>query len=77
LASLGKAFFGESMFSRKTDASKIALVSLVEHLRDEGAELLDTQWMTDHLRQFGGHEVPRDTYLELLEDALEEILYQS
>lgn len=74
---LGKAFFGESMFSRKTDASKIALVSLVEHLRDEGAELLDTQWMTDHLRQFGGHEVPRDTYLELLEDALEEILYQS
>jgi len=45
------------MFSRKTDASKIALVALVEHLRDEGAILLDTQWMTEHLKQFGGYEV--------------------
>jgi len=71
---LGKAFFGESMFSKKTDASKIALVALVEHLRDEGAILLDTQWLTDHLRQFGGYEVPRDVYLELLADALEELL---
>lgn len=70
---LGKAFFGESMFSRKTDASKIALVALVEKLRGEGAILLDTQWMTDHLRQFGGHEVPRDLYLEMLEDAMEEL----
>lgn len=71
---LGKAFFGESMFSRKTDASKIALVSLVEHLRGEGAVLLDTQWLTEHLKQFGGYEVARDVYLELLAEALEEVL---
>jgi leucyl/phenylalanyl-tRNA--protein transferase len=56
-------FFGESMFSRKTDASKIALVSLVEDLRARGFKLLDTQWMTPHLRQFGGYELPRDEYL--------------
>jgi len=67
---LGKVFFGESMFSRKTDASKIALVHLVEWLRSEGVVLLDTQWMTEHLRQFGGYEVPRDVYLDLLEEAL-------
>lgn len=67
---LGKAFFGESMFSRKTDASKIALVHLVEWMREEGYTLLDTQWMTDHLRQFGGTEIPREEYLELLADAL-------
>ena len=67
---LGKAFFGESMFSRKTDASKIALVHLVEWLRENDYTLLDTQWMTDHLRQFGGIEIPRDVYLELLAEAL-------
>lgn len=67
---LGRAFFGESMFSRKTDASKVALVHLVEWLRDEGAILLDTQWMTDHLRQFGGYEMPREEYLDLLGEAL-------
>lgn len=67
---LGRAFFGESMFSRRTDASKIALVHLVEWLREEGVVLLDTQWMTDHLRQFGGHEVPRDEYLGMLAVAL-------
>ena len=67
---LGRAFFGESMFSRKTDASKIALVELVGWLRGQGASLLDTQWMTDHLRQFGGYEVPRDEYLDLLAEAL-------
>lgn len=67
---LGKAFFGESMFSRKTDASKIALVHLVEWLRENDYTLLDTQWMTDHLRQFGGMEIPRDVYLELLAEAL-------
>ncbi len=70
---LGKAFFGESMFSRKPDASKIALVYLVEWLRDNGFKLLDTQWMTDHLRQFGGIEVPREQYLSLLAEALAEI----
>lgn len=67
---LGRCFFGESMFSRKTDASKIALVHLVDWLRGEGAVLLDTQWMTDHLRQFGGYEVPRDEYLKMLGEAL-------
>lgn len=71
---LGNVFFGESMFSRKTDASKIALVHLVDWLRAEGAVLLDTQWMTEHLQQFGGYEVPRDVYLTLLEDALEPLL---
>lgn len=71
---LGRAFFGESMFARKSDASKIALVHLVEWLRKEGFTLLDTQWMTDHLRQFGGYELPRDDYFILLEDALEGIL---
>lgn len=67
---LGKAFFGESMFSRKTDASKIALVALVGMLRERGFLLLDTQWMTDHLRTFGGFEVGRETYLELLAKAI-------
>lgn len=64
------AFFGESMFSRKTDASKIALVHLVEWLRDTGGELLDTQWMTDHLRQFGGYEMSSDDYLVWLDEVL-------
>jgi leucyl/phenylalanyl-tRNA---protein transferase len=63
-------FFGESMFSRKTDASKIALVTLVERMRLRGFELLDTQWMTDHLTQFGGYEVLRQDYLLALQQAL-------
>lgn len=63
-------FFGESMFSRKTDASKIALVGLVERLRERNFRLLDTQWMTPHLRQFGGMEVPRRAYLKRLVDAI-------
>lgn len=70
---LGRAFFGESMFSRKTDASKIALVHLVEWLREEGVMLLDTQWMTEHLRQFGGYEVPREKYLRMLDGALSDV----
>jgi len=68
---LGRAFFGESMFSRKTDASKIALVNLVEWLREERVILLDTQWMTDHLRTFGGYEVPQVEYRQMLEEAVE------
>jgi leucyl/phenylalanyl-tRNA---protein transferase len=67
---LGKAFFGESMFSRKTDASKIALVALVDRLRELDFGLLDTQWMTDHLRTLGGIEIERGEYLELLEEML-------
>ena len=71
--SLGRAFFGESMFSKRTDASKVALVGLVGWLREGGFELLDTQWMTDHLRQFGGYEVPRVDYLKLLRGALSDL----
>ena len=67
---LGNAFFGESMFSRKVDASKIALVHLVEWMREEGLTLLDTQWLTEHLKQFGGYEVPREIYVKLLEEAV-------
>ena len=66
----GAAFFGESMFSRKTDASKIALVALVTKLRNDGVKLLDTQWMTSHLAQFGGKEIPRKKYLKLLAAAI-------
>ncbi len=68
---LGGAFFGESMFSNETDASKVALVALADRLRRNGYQLLDTQWMTDHLRQFGGIEIARLDYLERLEAALE------
>ncbi len=64
-------FFGESMFSRKTDASKIALVALVENLRTRGFRLLDTQWMTEHLRQFGGYELTRKEYHAALGKALQ------
>lgn len=63
-------FCGESMFSRKTDASKIALVALVEHLRARDFRLLDTQWLTPHLRQFGGCELTRHQYHAALGDAL-------
>jgi leucyl/phenylalanyl-tRNA--protein transferase len=59
------------MFHRKTDASKVALVALVETLREKNFHLLDTQWMTDHLRQFGGYELPRREYLVQLQAALE------
>jgi leucyl/phenylalanyl-tRNA--protein transferase len=67
---LGGAFFGESMFHRATDASKVALVALVERLRARGFLLLDTQWSTPHLEQFGTYEVPRSDYLNLLAAAL-------
>lgn len=67
---IGRAFFGESMFSRKTDASKIALVRLVEWLREQDVILLDTQWMTDHLRTFGGYEVPAVVYRKMLDEAV-------
>jgi leucyl/phenylalanyl-tRNA--protein transferase len=64
------AFFGESMFHRATNASKAALVALVEHLRERGYALLDTQWVTEHLLQFGAIEIPRRRYLRLLDQAL-------
>jgi leucyl/phenylalanyl-tRNA--protein transferase len=64
------AFFGESMFHHVTDASKVVLAALVERLRAGGFTLLDIQWVTPHLEQFGAIEVPRERYLELLEDSL-------
>jgi leucyl/phenylalanyl-tRNA--protein transferase len=67
---LGRAFFGESMFSRARDASKIALVYLVARLRYGGFELLDTQFVTGHLARFGAIEVSRPEFQRLLEGAL-------
>jgi leucyl/phenylalanyl-tRNA--protein transferase len=67
---LGAAFFGESMFSVERDASKVALVHLVERLRKGGFRLLDTQFLTAHLAQFGAIEIAREDYLVLLDDAL-------
>ena len=67
---LGRAFFGESMFHRARDASKVALVHLVARLKAGGFRLLDTQFVTDHLRTFGAIEVPRRQYHKLLEAAL-------
>lgn len=67
---LGAAFFGESMFHHARDASKVALVHLVARLRAGGYRLLDTQFVTDHLRQFGAFEVPRRAYHRLLAHAL-------
>ena len=63
---IGGAFFGESMFHRVTDASKVALHALVERLRRNGFLLLDTQWNTPHLASFGVIEIPRPTYRRLL-----------
>jgi leucyl/phenylalanyl-tRNA--protein transferase len=68
--SIGGAFFGESMFSRVTDASKVALVHLVALLREGGYRLLDMQFLTSHLAQFGAIEVPRAQYQRLLAEAL-------
>ena len=68
--SLGSAFFGESMFSTERDASKVALVYLAARLIHGGFTLLDTQFVTDHLRSFGATEVPRQRYHKLLEQAL-------
>ena len=68
---IGGAFFGESMFHRERDASKIALVALVEHLRAKKFALLDTQWLTPHLQQFGAIEISREHYLRLLARAVE------
>jgi len=68
--SISGAFFGESMFSHMPHASKVALVHLVECLRRAGYRLLDTQYVNDHLRQFGVMEISRMDYLEYLEKAL-------
>jgi leucyl/phenylalanyl-tRNA--protein transferase len=68
----GGCFCGESMFSRATNASKIALVHLVTHLNKQGFTLLDTQFTNDHLKQFGCIEIPQEDYLKKLERALKE-----
>ena len=68
---LGRAFFGESMFSRRRDASKIALAWLVDHLRRCGFTLFDTQFLTPHLASLGGVEIPRAEYRARLAEALE------
>ncbi len=68
--SIGAAFFGESMFSRQTDASKVALVHLVARLRHGRYRLLDTQFVTKHLASFGAVEISREEYHRRLADAL-------
>ena len=68
--SLGGAFFGESMFSKETNASKVALCALVERLKKGGYTLLDTQFLTSHLATFGGIEISQKEYLKLLKPAL-------
>lgn len=68
---IGGAFFGESMFHRTTGASKIALWALVERLRERRFTLLDTQWLTPHLEQFGAREISRQLYLHLLSEAVD------
>lgn len=68
--SLGGAFFGESMFTRTRDASKVCLVHLVSRLNERGYELLDTQATTEHLRRFGAIDIPASLYLNLLRRAL-------
>lgn len=68
---VGGVFFGESMFSRARDSSKVALVHLVARLRLGGFRLLDTQWVTSHLAQFGAVEMPRLDYKRLLEVAVD------
>jgi leucyl/phenylalanyl-tRNA--protein transferase len=68
--SVGGAFFGESMFHRVTDASKVALCALVERLRERRFTLLDTQWRTPHLERFGAMEISRRQYMYLLSRAV-------
>jgi len=67
---IGGLFAGESMFHRRTDASKVALVALVDRWRDGGGTLVDVQWATEHLRTLGAVEIPRERYLELVATAV-------
>ncbi|MGH6763222.1 MAG: leucyl/phenylalanyl-tRNA--protein transferase [Phyllobacterium sp.] len=69
--SLQRAFFGESMFTRERDASKVCLVHLVEHMKQRGFILLDTQFLTSHLERFGAIEVPQRHYQRMLDEALQ------
>ncbi|MFT5725024.1 MAG: leucyl/phenylalanyl-tRNA--protein transferase [Bacteroidia bacterium] len=65
-----KAFFGESMFSRATNTSKLALIHLVEFMKKNDFTLLDTQYLNDHLKQFGAIEIPDEKYMEMLNEAI-------
>lgn len=67
---IGGIFFGESMFHRETDASKVALCALVERLRKNGFQLLEVQWLTPHLQTFGAVEIPRAEYFRRLGECL-------
>lgn len=67
--SIGAFFAGESMFHKATDASKVALVALVDHLRDLPGAMVDVQWQTDHLASLGAREIPRSDYLHRLDEA--------
>ena len=69
---INRFFAGESMFHTETDASKVALVHLVDLMLLDGMVLFDTQWLTDHLESLGGIAVPRGTYLRMLADAVAE-----
>lgn len=67
---IGRVYFGESMFTRETDASKVALVKLVQYLQPRGFELIDCQVATRHLQRFGAREIPRQGFLDRLHSAL-------
>lgn len=68
--SLGSVFFGESMFARVSDASKVAFVTLVERVRQEGCLMIDCQMTTHHLQRFGAREIPREVFLHILDEGL-------
>jgi leucyl/phenylalanyl-tRNA--protein transferase len=68
---LGRMFFGESMFTRATDASKVALVALVEKLRRDGFELIDCQQQTRHLASFGARPIPRQDFVQRLKELID------
>ncbi len=68
---LGRAFFAESKFHRETDASKVALYHLTEHLKKQGFKLLEVQFLTDHLKTLGAIEIPDSKYQKLLRDAIQ------
>ncbi len=68
--SIGGMFFGESMFFKKTDASKIALIGLVERIKEKGFVMIDMQMLTDHMKQFGGKLISKTEYMVILENAL-------
>jgi leucyl/phenylalanyl-tRNA--protein transferase len=70
--SLGSVFFGESMFAKRSDASKAAFAVLVEELRERGCSVIDCQVATAHLRRFGAREIPRDEFLDLLNEGLQQ-----